>query len=357
LPPLSEVTPLFSEIWRSRRLTNFGPVSARLEASLVHYTETENAVLVSNGTLGLMAALLALGVSGEVVTTPFSFVATANAIRLTGAEPVFADVDPVTLNLDPAAVERAITPKTTAILAVHCFGVPCDTEGLGRIARKHGLALIYDAAHAFGVTDDGGSVMRHGDVSVTSFHATKAFSTCEGGAAFCADPALAQRIRQLCNHGIVDETNVQMAGLNAKMSELHAAVGLCQLPYLKDDIAARRRVAQRYEEGLKDVAGLRFVCPTARSGQNHYAFPILIDEAHHRTRDGLFAALRAEGIIARRYFYPAISDLAPYRDAPSAADGAHPIAREAADRILCLPIFPDFDASHQARLIEIIRSH
>lgn len=355
LPPMEAFLPLLQEIWESRILTNNGPLLQRFEAALGEYLGAEHLSIVANATLGLLLALRHKGVTQEVITTPFSFAATGHVIRWAGAEPVFADIDPQTLNLDPAAVERRITPRTQAILAVHCYGTPCETDALADIARRHGLSLIYDAAHAFGVRTAQGPLCTAGDLSVLSFHATKVFNTFEGGVIVAPDRETKLALDRLGNFGIEDEDTIPEAGINAKMSELGAAAGLALLPHVEAAIAARAQVAARYAEGLGDVAGLRLVCPPGRSGHNSYAFPILPGPEYPLPRAELIERLRAAGIFARRYFHPLISDLPMYRDLPSAAPGGLPVARDAAARILCLPIYPDLNESDQMRIIGIVR--
>ena len=355
MPPLEAFLPYLEEIWRSRILTNHGPLHTRLEAAVARYLGVEHLSLVANATLGLILALRYLGVSGEVVTTPFSFVATAHAIRLAGAEPVFADVEPGTLNLDPAAAAMRIGSRTSAILAVHAYGAPCDHEGLGALARRHNLPLVYDAAHAMGARTGRRSLASFGDVSVLSFHATKVFGTFEGGAVVAPSAAVKKAIDLLGNHGIEDEAVTPDIGLNAKMSEIHAAFGLALLPKLDCAIAARGVAVARYWEALRDVPTLRCLCPPTRPGQNFYAFPILVDPAHPLSRDALYDRLRRNGIFARRYFWPLISDQPPYRDLPSARREALPVAAAAADRVLCLPLFPDISAEAQKRVIDLVR--
>lgn len=359
LPPLAAVLPLLEEIWASRILANNGPMAQRLEAALCRHLGVGHLSLVANATLGLVLALRQLGVGArpgdEVVTTPFSFVATAHAVRLAGATPVFADIDPATLTLDPAAAARAIGPATRAILAVHCYGTPCDLAGLAALAGRHALPVVYDAAHAFGVRTAGGSVLRAGTLSVLSFHATKVFGTAEGGAVVAPDRATKAAIDRLANHGIADEASIPEVGLNAKMSELHAALGIAQLGRVEADIAARGAVARRYAEGLAGVAGLRLVCPPERPGQNFYAFPVLVGPDYPVGRDALAARLGAAGIFARRYFFPLISDLPPYRGLPSADPAGLPVARAAAAGVLCLPMFPELDPADQHRVIDLLR--
>ncbi len=281
--------------------------------------------------------------------------ATSHAIRWAGATPVFADIDPVTLNLDPAAVEAAINDRTEAILAVHCYGVPCNTAALAAIADRHGLKLIYDAAHAFGVRRGGRPIVAEGDLSVLSFHATKVFNTFEGGAIISPDRETRVALDRLGNYGILDEVTVLETGLNTKMSELNAAVGLALLPQIDAAIAARDRVATRYWEALSQVEGVTCLCPPGQEGHNSYAFPILVGESYPTTRDGLYQRLREQDLFARRYFYPLISEMPMYHHLPSVAPDALTVARRAAGQILCLPLYPDLDPVDQDRVIEVIR--
>lgn len=354
-PPLAELLPMLEEIWRSRTLTNNGPFLHKFETALTDFLGVEHVSVVANATLGLILALRQLRVRGEVITTPYSFVASSHAIRWAGAEPVFADIDPVTLNLDPASVERRITSRTSAILAVHCYGVPCDVAGLETVAARHDLKIVYDAAHAFGVRLAGTSVLHHGDMSVLSFHATKIFNTLEGGAIVARDRNAKIALDVLGNHGIVDETTIPALGMNAKMNEISAAFGLALLPHVEQAIQDRRAVAERYWQQLESVRGIRCVCPPGVPGHNYYAFPILVEASYPISRDALYEKLREQGIYARRYFHPLIADLPTYSDAPSAQPGELPVARDIAARVLCLPMFPDLDPENQQRVIDVIR--
>ena len=358
LAPFEDVLPLLKEIWNSRHLTNRGPILQRLEIELASFLGVKHVSLVANATLGCMLALRQAGIGpgDQVVTTPFSFVATAHAIRWLGATPVFADIDDRTLNIDPAAVERAITPATRAILAVHCYATPCDVDALERIARTHGIALLYDAAHAFGAELNGQSLLNHGDLSIVSLHATKVFNTFEGGAIISHDPETKMALDRLANYGSVGETDVNMLGLNAKMSEVHAAFGLAQLPYFRDDIQRRREVAKRYRDALQDVEGIDFVCGTDRDGHNFYAFPIRIGNEYPIGRAVLNTRLRDQGIYARRYFFPLISEFPMYSALPSARPCSLPVATAAAREVLCLPIYPELSSDDQQRVIDIVRA-
>ncbi|MCV2864998.1 DegT/DnrJ/EryC1/StrS family aminotransferase [Albidovulum sediminicola] len=354
LPDLPDFLSLLEDIWSTRILSNNGPMLRRFEAALGEYLGVEHISIVNNASMALVLSLRHFGITGEVITTPFSFVATSHAIRWAGAEPVFADVDPVTLNVDPAAVEARITPRTQAILAVHCYGQPCDTDALGDIARRHGLRLIYDAAHAFAVRHDGQPLVAVGDLSVLSFHATKVFNSCEGGAIICPDAATKDAIDLMGNFGIVDETTVTSVGLNSKMSELNAAFGLALLPRMDAALDARKVVASRYWARLKDLPGITCLCDPAIPGRNAYAFPILVSPDYPLSRDGLYERLRDEGIFARRYFYPPIADLPMYCELPSASAGELPRARRAAREILCLPLYPDLAEADQDRIIGLV---
>lgn len=347
--------PFLERIWGSRILTNNGPLLQQFEAALAHYLGVEHLTVVCNASLGLVLSLRLYGITGEVITSPFSFVATCHAIRWAGATPVFADINPHTLNLDPAAVEAAITPRTQAIMAVHCYGVPCDTEGLAKVARQHGLRLIYDAAHAFGVRKGDRPLAAEGDLSIISFHATKVFNCFEGGAIIAPDAETKQKLDRLTNYGIVDELTIEDIGLNTKMSELHAAVGLALLPRMDEIIAARDHLAGRYWRALSQVPGLHCLCPPGQPGHNSYAFPIRVGSDYVLSRDALYQRLRDEGIFARRYFYPLISDLPMYRGLPSARHAALPCARPAANEVLCLPLYPDLPEAAQDRIIATVQ--
>jgi dTDP-4-amino-4,6-dideoxygalactose transaminase len=301
-----------------------------------------------------MTALQALGIEGEVITTPYSFVATSHALLWNGLTPVFADIDPLTFNLDPDRIEAAITPSTRAIMPVHCYGTPCDLDRIEAIARKHGLKVIYDAAHAFGVRQDGQSILRRGDLSVLSFHATKVFNTFEGGAIVCRDAAMKQRIDQLKNFGIIDEVTVVAAGINGKMHEVSAAFGLLQLDGIDAAIGKRRDVAAQYRRMLDGVPGIRCM-PEPAHEPNYGYFPILVGDGYEGGRDGLYQKLRDAGIHARRYFYPLISEFPMYKGLPSAAPANLPRAAEAARQVLCLPIYPALEHADIERIVGLIR--
>ncbi|WP_299774345.1 DegT/DnrJ/EryC1/StrS aminotransferase family protein [uncultured Tateyamaria sp.] len=352
LPPRDDIEDLLKEIWDSRFLTNRGPLLQRFETELERYLDVPHVSLVANATLGCMVALRSLGIDqGEVITPAFSFVATAHAARWVGFNLVFADIDPVTLNLDPKDVERRITPRTRAIFPVHCYANPCDVEALAEIGARHNIPVIYDGAHCFGAVDEGGSLLRHGDLSVVSFHATKVFSTFEGGAIISHDAKTKQLIDRLCNYGIVDETQIEALGLNAKMSELHAALGLAQLPYVASDIEKRAGVSQRYWDQMSGIPGVTCVCPPNRAGLNYYSFPILVGQQYPMSRDILYQKLQDVGVHARKYFYPLLADLPMYSDvSPGGLDNA----RRASEQVLCLPLYPDLASTDQDRIIACI---
>lgn len=357
LPPLDEFIPYLEKIWDSKWLTNFGPLHQQLEKSLCEYLKVEHISLFTNGTIALITALQALRVTGEVITTPYSFVATSHSLMWNGIKPTFVDIDPNTLNLDPVKLEAAITPQTTAIMPVHCYGHPCDVEAIRRIANNYNLKVIYDAAHAFGVEDAMGSILRHGDLSVLSFHATKVFNTFEGGAIVCPDVKTKQRIDHLMNFGFVDELDVIAVGINGKMSEVNAALGLVQLKYIDHALALRKVIDVAYRERLEAVKGVRCLDDAGEKIANYSYFPILVDTNYPISRDDLYQKLKDNGIYTRRYFYPLISDFPMYRDLPSAHKDNLPVATAAAQQVLCLPIYPDLDMSIVEKITCLIALH
>jgi len=301
-----------------------------------------------------VTALQALRITGEVITTPYSFVATAHSLLWNGIKPVFVDIDPNTLNLDPTKIEAAITPQTTAIMPVHCYGHPCDVEAIQKIADTYNLKIIYDAAHAFGVEDVQGSVLNHGDLAVLSFHATKVFNTFEGGAIVCPDAKTKQRIDHLKNFGIVDEVTVVAPGINGKMSEINAAFGLLQLQHIDQALARSKEIDAIYRERLADVTGIQCLCDAGETVANYSYFPILVQPEYPITRDALYQKLKDQGIYVRRYFYPLISDFPMYRGLPSAQRGNLPVAVDAASKVLCLPIYPALTHPDLDRVIKEI---
>ncbi len=354
LPPLEDFIPYLQQIWDSRVLTNGGPFHQQLEAKLCEYLGVEHISLFSNGTLALVTALQALRITGEVITTPYSFVATAHSLLWNGIKPVFVDIDPHTLNMDPARIEAAITPQTTAIMPVHCYGTPCDVDAIQRIADNYNLRVIYDAAHAFAVRHQGGSLLRFGDLSVLSFHATKVFNTFEGGAIISPDAKTKLRIDRLKNFGFVDEVTVVAPGINAKMSEINAAFGLLQLQNIDDALAQRQAIDTRYRQLLQNIPGIRCV-DTGHAGQPNYSyFPILIEDHYPCSRDAIYQRLREQQIFARRYFYPLISEFPMYRGIASAHADNLPVASHIAQRILCLPIYPGLQPEQQAMIVDVL---
>jgi dTDP-4-amino-4,6-dideoxy-D-glucose transaminase len=355
LPPLDEFLPHLEQIWSNRWLTNAGPFHERLEHELAAYLGVPHVALVSNGTIGLVIALQALHITGEVITTPYSFVATAHSLVWNNLTPVFVDIDPASCNLDPSKIEAAITPRTTAILPVHCYGTPCDMTGVQRIANVYGLKVIYDAAHAFDVRCEDKPILNGGDLSVLSFHATKVFNTFEGGAIVCENAKTKLRIDYLKNFGFADEVTVTAPGINGKMNEFQAALGLLQLKHVTAAIARRKVVADFYWNALSDVVGIRCLRPPADVRSNYSYLPVLVGPEYPRSRDQLYQALRGQNVYARRYFYPLISDMPMYRNLPSAAPDNLPVARRIAEQILCLPIYPDLAQADLERIIRIIR--
>lgn len=354
LAPLSEFLPYLEEIWRSKVLTNGGPFHQQFEKALCDYLGVQHLSLFANGTLALVTALQALRITGEVITTPYSFVATAHSLLWNGIKPVFVDIDPNTLNLDPAKIEAAITPHTTAIMPVHCYGHPCDVEAIQKIADNYNLKVIYDAAHAFGVHTRGGSVLQHGDLAALSFHATKVFNTFEGGAIICPDAKTKQRIDHLKNFGFVDEVTVVAPGINGKMSEINAAFGLLQLQHIDNALVRRKEIDMRYRELLRDVPGIRVLPHTAETTANYAYFPILVETDFPISRDALYQRFRDNEVIVRRYFYPLISDFSMYRGLPSANRENLPVATNAALKVLCLPMYPALTNDDIERIVGII---
>ncbi|WP_180128957.1 DegT/DnrJ/EryC1/StrS aminotransferase family protein [Rhodoferax sp. BLA1] len=355
LPPLEDFMPYLEEIWVNKILTNGGPFHQQLERALCEYLGVKHISLFTNGTIALVTALQALRIAGEVITTPYSFVATAHSLLWNGIKPVFVDVDPNTLNLDPAKIEAAITPHTTAIMPVHCYGQPCDVEAIQRIADNYNLRIIYDAAHAFGVRDKTGSVLNHGDLSVLSFHATKVFNTFEGGAIICPDAKTKQRIDHLKNFGFVDEVTVVAPGINGKMSEINAAFGVLQLKHIDDALARRKEIDSAYRKQLNSLEGIRCLNEADGIKANYSYFPVLVQPDFPLSRDNLYQKLKDQGIYARRYFYPLISDFPMYRSMPSAQRDNLPVAADAASKVLCLPIYPALAVLDQQRVIDILR--
>jgi dTDP-4-amino-4,6-dideoxygalactose transaminase len=356
LPELAEFLPYLERIWQSRHLTNGGPFHQEFERVLADYLGVEHVSLFTNGTLALLTALQALGVGGEVITTPFSFVATSHVLAWNRARPVFVDIDPETFNIDANKIEAAITPQTTAILPVHVYGRPCDVERIGEIAARHNLRVIYDAAHAFGVTTAGAPLFAQGDMSVLSFHATKVFNTFEGGAIVSASAEMKLHVDRLKNFGIADEVTVIETGINGKMNEFQAALGVLQLKHVGDAIAGRRRIHDHYRAALADLPGIVLPKEINSANDNYAYFPIRVTAEYGLSRDALHARLAEQDIFARRYFYPLISEFPMYRDLASAAPDRLPHARRIAQEILCLPIYPDLAPEDATRIAQFIRA-
>jgi len=357
LPPLDEFIPYLQQIWDNKWLTNNGPMHQQLEQELAKYLGVKYISLFSNGTLALISALQALNIQGEVITTPFSFVATTHSLWWNKITPVFVDIEPEYLNLDPAKIEAAITPRTTAILPVHVYGNPCQMDQIQQIADKYGLKVIYDAAHAFGVKKQGVSVLNYGDLSVLSFHATKVFSTIEGGAIICHSEEMKHHIDNLKNFGFRGETVVEEPGINAKLNELQAAYGLLQLKYIDGFIAKRKMITELYQILLKDVTGIRFIPDMENISHCYSYFPILInEETFGKSRDDLYEKLKENNIFARRYFYPLISDFEPYCELPSAAPKNLSFASKAALQVLCLPIYVELSTEDIQLIVNVIKS-
>lgn len=355
LPPLEEFIPYLREIWNNKVLTNSGTFHQQLEKALGEYLGVKFVSLFSNGTLALITALQALRITGEVITTPYSFVATAHSLLWNGNKPVFVDIDSSTLNLDPTMIEAAITSQTSAIMPVHCYGNPCQVDAIQKIADKYNLRVIYDAAHAFGVKCHCGSVLNHGDLSVLSFHATKVFNTFEGGAIISKDEHMKQRIDHLKNFGFVDEVTVIAPGINGKMSEINAAFGLLQLQHMPDVILRRQEIDTYYRENLHDIRGISCLPKTEQQVSNYSYFPILVGGDYPESRDELYSRLKNQSIFSRRYFYPLISSFPMYSDLPSASVLNLPIATKVAEQVLCLPIYPSLNNQDLDRIVKAIR--
>lgn len=355
LPDLEEFNELLKDIWDSKWITNNGSYHKKLEAALAEYLKVPYVSLFTNGTLPLITALQALRISGEVITTPYSFVATTHSLWWNGIKPVFVDIDPATGNIDPDRIEAAITPKTTAIMPVHVYGKPCDTKRIQEIADNYGLKVIYDAAHAFGVEVDGESILNAGDLSTLSFHATKVYNTIEGGAMVMKDEQTKKRIDYLKNFGFANETTVVGPGINSKMDEIRSAYGLLNLRQVDDAIEKRHQVAIRYREALRDVEGITFFDDMPGVKHNYSYFPIFVDaKVFGMSRDELYFKMREQGVLGRRYFYPLISEFTTYRGLPSAAKENLPNAHRMADSVICLPMHHQLSEEDVERIINSV---
>jgi dTDP-4-amino-4,6-dideoxygalactose transaminase len=355
LPPLEEFLPYLEKIWQEKWLTNNGAFHQQLEQKLAAYLKVSQLSLFTNGTIALITALQALRITGEVITTPFTFVATAHSLLWNKNTPVFVDIDPQTFNLDSEKVESAITPQTSAILAVHVYGTPCHHQKLQQIADVYGLKLIYDAAHAFAVHENQQSILNYGDLSILSFHATKVYNTFEGGAIVCKDEKLKQRIDYLKNFGFADEVTVMAPGINGKMNEFQAALGLLQLNYIDHCIEVRRKIADFYSQALSGIQGIKLPITPDNVEANYSYFPILVESNYSLSRDDLYQKLREQNIYARRYFYPLVSDFPMYRGLASANSKNLPIAKQISEKVLCLPIYPELADTNLERIIAIIK--
>lgn len=355
LPAFDDFTGLLRDIWDRKWITNNGEYHQQLEEALAAYLKVPFVSLFTNGTLPLITALQALKIKGEVITTPYSFVATTHAIWWNGCTPVFVDIDPKTGNIDPNKIEAAITPRTSAIMPVHVYGNPCDTKAIQDIADRHGLKVIYDAAHAFGVEKDGDSILKAGDMSTLSFHATKVFTTIEGGAMVMKDAETKEHIDYLKNFGFAGETEVVAPGINSKMDEVRAAFGLLNLRQVDAAIEARHRVATTYREALSGVEGIRFFEDMQDVRHNYSYFPIFVESKKYgMSRDELYFKLQEQGIFGRRYFYPLISTFNMYRGLPSAAPENLPVATRIADEVICLPIHHALSEEDVHKVIGVI---
>lgn len=355
MPPLDEYVEYLKTIWESRHLTNGGPFHEQFETALAEYLDVPYVSLFNNATMALIVAMQALRVQGEVITTPYSFVATAHSVIWNHLTPVFVDIDHDSCCMDPTKIEQAITPKTSLIMPVHVYGRTCDTAAIGEIANNYGLRCIYDAAHSFGVKDKAGSVLRHGDLSILSFHATKVFNTFEGGAIVCNDINIKKRIDYLKNFGFANETKIVASGINGKMNELQAAFGLLQLNYIDDAISSRASIDHLYRELLQNIPGVRLPEAWDSETHNYSYFPIFITPEYHMTRDDLYEKMRGAGVHARRYFYPLISNMPMYSGCAGSKITNLPVANKVASEVLCLPIYPDLSYEHVLKIVELVK--
>ena len=355
LPNLDEFNELLKQIWDSKWITNNGSFHQQLEQALAEYLKVPYISLFTNGTLPLLTALQALRVTGEVITTPYSFVATTHSIWWNGCRPVFVDIEEDTCGIDPEKIEAAITPKTTAIMPVHCYGKPVNMEAIQQIADKYGLKVIYDAAHAFGVEVNGESVLTFGDMSTLSFHATKVYNTLEGGALVVHDAETKKRIDQLKNFGFAGETEVVAPGINSKVDEVRSAYGLLNLRQVDAAIEKRRQVAIKYREALRNVPGIRFFNDMPRVRHNYSYFPIFVNaEEYGMTRDELYFKMQGQNVYGRRYFYPLISEFSTYRGLPSATPDNLPVATKVANQVICLPMHHTLSDTDLERILDCI---
>jgi len=357
LPPLEKLQPYLEDIWQNKMLTNNGPFHQRFEIELAKYLQVENVNLFANGTLALIVGLQALQITGEVITTPFSFVATTHALKWNGITPIFCDIEEQTLNIDPDKIEALITSKTTAIMPVHVYGHPCDTEKIQAIADNYGLKVIYDAAHAFGVKHRSNNLLLEGDLSILSFHGTKLYTTFEGGAVITRDKKLKERIDFLKNFGFADEVTVIEPGINGKMNELQSAIGFLSLEIVDEEIANRKKVAKKYFELLNNVKGIKVFKNFEGYEYNYAYFPVLIDKKEFGvSRETVYEKFKSHNIFARRYFYPLISNMPSYRSLPSAAKENLPVANLIAEKILCLPIYGKLGGESISKILNTLNN-
>ena len=354
LPNLDEFVESLKEIWESKWITNNGRFHQEFEKKLAEHLGVKYVSLFNNGTMALISALQVLRITGEVITTPYTFVATTHALHWNNIKPVFVDINEKDGNLNPEKIEAAITPHTTAILPVHVYGNPADVKRIEEIADVYGLKVIYDAAHAFGVKKNGESILNFGDLSILSFHATKTFNTIEGGAIISHDEKTKKRIDYLKNFGFAGETTVIAPGINAKMNEIQAAYGLLQLKTIDEQINKRKIITYKYRELLKEVEGIRFFHDFEGTEYNYAYFPIFVDKAYPLTRDELYKKLKENNIFGRRYFYPLISEFPPYRGLASSKPSNLPLATQMANEVICLPIYPSLLPKNIERIISII---
>jgi len=355
IPPLEEFTKYLEEIWESKWLTNNAKFHQEFEKKLAVYLGVKYVSLFVNGTMALISALQVLRITGEVITTPYSFVATTHALHWNNIKPVFVDIEPNYCNLNPGKIEAAITPKTTAILPVHVYGNPANVERIQEIADIYGLKVIYDAAHAFGVEKDDNSILNFGDLSILSFHATKTFNTIEGGAIISHDEKTKKRIDYLKNFGFADETTIVAPGINAKMNELQAAFGLLQLKTIDEQIAKRKIITDTYRKLLRNIKGISFLDDIDNVKHNYTYFPIFVNNDYPISRDDLYFKLKENNIHGRRYFYPLISQFPTYHGLISAKPENLKVAEEITKKVICLPIYPELDIEVVNHIVELIK--
>lgn len=351
LPDLKHLNTFLEQIWENKVVSNNGPFHKQLEEELCNYLEVPYISLVSNGTIALMIALQALKIKDEVITTPYTFVATSHALMWNKIKPIFVDIDPLTLNLDPKKIEDAITPNTSAIMPVHVYGNPCDVDAIENIAKTHSLKVIYDASHAFGVKCHCGSILNHGDLSVLSFHATKVFNTFEGGAIISQDKKTKLDIDQIKNFGFRDEITVDKIGINGKMSEFNAALGLLQLKQISLDIKKRKKIDEIYRKELKNIPSINFLTYTNMKEGNYSYFPIFVEDTYKLTRDQLYYKLKDNGIHGRRYFYPLVTDFHMYKNNADLT-----CAKKISEKVICLPIYSDLNINLIKKLFDLIKN-